>query len=27
VVSLAHAYQQASEWEDMVPPLFKAASK
>jgi len=22
-VSLAHAYQQASEWEDMVPPLFK----
>jgi Asp-tRNA(Asn)/Glu-tRNA(Gln) amidotransferase A subunit family amidase len=23
VVSLAHAYQQASEWEDMVPPLFK----
>lgn len=23
VVSLAHAYQQASEWEDLVPPLFK----
>jgi Asp-tRNA(Asn)/Glu-tRNA(Gln) amidotransferase A subunit family amidase len=23
VVSLAHAYQQASEWEDMVPLLFK----
>ncbi len=23
VVSLAHAYQQASEWEEMVPPLFK----
>lgn len=22
-VSLAHAYQQATEWEDMVPPLFK----
>lgn len=23
IVSLAHAYQQASEWEDRVPPLFK----
>lgn len=23
VVSLAHAYQQATDWEDMVPPLFK----
>lgn len=23
VVSLAHAYQQASEWEERIPPLFK----
>ena len=23
VISLVHAYQQASEWEDLVPPLFK----
>jgi len=23
VISLVHAYQQASEWEDMVPPLFR----
>ncbi len=23
VVSLAHAYQQASDWEDRVPPMFK----
>ena len=23
VISLAHAYQQASEWENLVPPLFK----
>ncbi len=23
VISLAHAYQQASEWEDLVPPLFR----
>lgn len=23
LVSLVHAYQQLSEWEDMVPPLFK----
>lgn len=23
VVSLVHAYQQATDWEDMVPPLFK----
>jgi Asp-tRNA(Asn)/Glu-tRNA(Gln) amidotransferase A subunit family amidase len=23
VVSLVHAFQQATEWEDMVPPLFK----
>jgi len=23
VVSLAHAYQQVSEWENMVPPGFK----
>jgi Asp-tRNA(Asn)/Glu-tRNA(Gln) amidotransferase A subunit family amidase len=23
VIALVHAYQQASEWEDLVPPLFK----
>jgi Asp-tRNA(Asn)/Glu-tRNA(Gln) amidotransferase A subunit family amidase len=23
LISLAHAYQQASDWEDKVPPLFK----
>ena len=23
MISLAHAYQQASEWENLVPPLFK----
>jgi Asp-tRNAAsn/Glu-tRNAGln amidotransferase A subunit and related amidases len=23
VVSLAHAYQQASEWDEKIPPLFK----
>ncbi len=23
IVSLAYAYQQASEWEDLVPPMFK----